>query len=188
MFRNMELLTMPVLKGQDVVVLVHLMEAAPGWTLRELGNELGLASGPMHRSLARLAEAGLYDAPRRRVLSHAAEEFLIHGVPYVFPVWPQAETRGIPAAWAAPPLSRLLISSDPLPPIWPAPQGNTRGLALEPLHPAALRAAAHNAETAERLALLDALRAGRAGGARVRGVAADELRRRLTPAPTASSA
>lgn len=58
-----------------------------------------------------------------------------------------------------------------------------RGLALEPLHPAALRAAAHNPQTAELLALLDALRAGRAGGARVRGVATDELRRRLTPGP-----
>jgi hypothetical protein len=175
-----------VLKGQDIVVVIHLLEAPAEWTLRELGGELGLVSAPMHRSLGRLAEAGLYDAPRRRVVTAAAEEFLIHGVPYVFPVRPLGESRGVPAAWAALPLSELLASGDPLPPVWPAPNGKVRGLALEPLHPSALRAAAHNPATAERLALVDALRAGKIGGTRVRSLAARELRRRLTPTASAT--
>ncbi|UTI66282.1 hypothetical protein NBH00_08760 [Paraconexibacter antarcticus] len=169
-----------MLKGQDIVVLVQLLSAPLGWTMRELGEGLGLAPGPVHRSLARLADSGLYDAGRRRVIAGAAEEFLIHGLRYVFPARPQGEVRGVPTAWAAAPLRELLASSDPLPPVWPAPDGTVRGLALEPLHPAALLAARADPLTGERLALLDALRAG---DPRTRGVAADQLRKRLDPTP-----
>lgn len=173
-----------VLKGQDIVVLVQLLSASPGWTIRELGDDLGLAPGPVHRSLGRLADAGLYDPGRRRVITGAAEEFLIHGLRYVFPGRPQGEVRGVPTAWAAPPLRELLASSDPLPPVWPTPDGTVRGLALEPLHPGAILAARKSPLTGERHALLDAIRAG---DARTRGIAADQLRLRLDPTPAAAS-
>ncbi len=169
-----------MLKGQDIVVLVELLAVEAGWTIRELGEAVGLSSGPVHRSLARLAESGLYDARRRRVLTGPAEEFLLHGMRFVFPARPQGEVRGDPTAWAASPLKELLSPSDLLPPVWPAADGSARGLALEPLHPGAVSAARRNPATAERLALLDALRAG---DARVRGLAAEQLRLRLDPVP-----
>ena len=174
---------MAVLKGQDVVLLVELLAAEPGWTIRGVGEAVSLGPGSVHRSLARLAESGLYDARRRRVLTGPAEEFLLHGMRFVFPARTQGEVRGDPTAWAASPLKELLTSSDPLPPVWPAADGATRGLALEPLHTGAVSAARRSSITAERLALLDALRAG---DARVRGLAAEQLRLRLAPAPAAA--
>lgn len=172
-----------MLKGQDVVLLVQLLAAEPGWTIRGVGEAVDLAPGPVHRSLGRLSESGLYDARRRRVLTGPAEEFLLHGMRFVFPARPQGEVRGDPTAWAASPLKELLASSDLLPPVWPAADGTVRGLALEPLHPGAVSAARRNPVTAERLALLDALRAG---DARVRGLAAEQLRLRLEPAAAAA--
>lgn len=172
-----------MLKGQDIVVLVELLAVEPDWTIRGLGDAVGLAAGPVHRSLGRLAESGLYDARRRRVIVGATEEFLLHGLRFVFPARPQGEVRGDATAWAAPPLKELLASSDPLPPVWPAADGSVRGLALEPLHPGAVFAARRNTATAERLALLDAIRAG---DARVRGLAAEQLRLRLEPTTVAA--
>lgn len=170
-----------MLKGQDIVLLVELLSAEPGWTIRGVGEAVDLASGPVHRSLVRLTDSGLYDARRRKVLTGPAEEFLLHGMRFVFPARPQGEVRGDPTAWAASPLKELLASSDPLPPVWPAADGTARGLALTPLHPGAVSAARRNPRTAERLALLDALRAG---DARVRGLATEQLRLRLEPTAT----
>ncbi len=161
-----------MIKGQDIVLLVHLLAAAPEWTVRDLADDLGLGVGPIHRSLGRLAEAGLYDAHRKRVVRSAAAEFLVYGLRYVFPAQLRGEVRGRPAAWAASPLRELLADDHPLPPVWPASDGEVRGLALEPLHVSALRAAQADRVTGERLALLDALRAG---DARIRGLAAEHL-------------
>lgn len=173
-----------MLRGQDIVLLVRLLRMPPSWTVRELSDGLELGVGPVHRSLNRLVEAGLYDPHRKRVVVGAAEEFLLHGMRYVFPARPQGEVRGHLTAWAASPLRELLVDESPLPPVWPASDGRVRGLALEPLHPSALPAARADRVTGERLALLDALRAG---DARVRGLAAEQLRVSLdSPAPTAA--
>ena len=52
-------------------------------------------------------------------------------------------------------------SEDP-PPVWPHPKGSMRGVALEPLHGAAPGSALRDSGLYELLALLDAVRAGRA--------------------------
>ena len=104
---------------------------------------------------------------------------------FVFPGRPLGEARGEVTAWAASPLRELLASADPLPPVWPTADGTVRGLALEPLHPGAVVAARRNPLTGERLALLDALRAG---DARIRGLAAEQLRLRLQLEAAAAAA
>jgi hypothetical protein len=68
-----------------------------------------------------------------------------------------------------------------LPPVWPDPQGLERGIALAPLHPAVPELARRDAELAERLALIDAIRLG---DARIRKLAAKLLSRRLAQAST----
>jgi hypothetical protein len=123
-----------------------------------------------------LGEAGLYAPNRRRVPISAAEEFLLHGVKYVFPAKLGSETRGIPTAWAAMPLAAQLAPVSELPPIWPHPAGETRGIAFEPLHPIVPEAALRDNALRERLALVDALRGG---DARARGLAEDLLMERL---------
>ncbi|MBK5249525.1 MAG: hypothetical protein JJE50_08850 [Actinomycetales bacterium] len=166
-----------MLKGEDIVVLLKLTGGARDWTVRALEEGTGVPRSVAHRSLKRLGEAGLVDEGHRRVLLTQSEEFLVHGLKYVFPPAWRGEARGTLTAWAAPPLADVISSSmQVLPPVWPDPLGNARGLALLPLHPAASEAARRDPELGERLALVDALRAG---DARIRGVAKELLLAKL---------
>lgn len=160
-----------VLKGQDVVLLLRLIGDADIGSTQRLADATGLSLATAHRALHRLSAAGLYDLRRRRVPEAAAEEFLVHAVKYLFPPVRGTETRGVPAAWAAPPLSTE-IADDSLPPVWPHPTGSRRGIALEPLHPTVPELALVDDDLAHRLALVDAIRAG---DARIRRLAEEAL-------------
>ena len=165
-----------VLNGQDVVVLLKLAGHGVDWTVRSLEADLGMSRAGVHRSLQRLSAAGLYDLQRRRANISQAEEFLVHAVKYLFPPELNGETRGVPTAWAAPPLAGELAPQDDLPPVWPDPHGRQRGIAVTPLHPAVPDLAQRDPDLAERLALVDAIRMG---DARVRNLAAELLGQRL---------
>jgi DNA-binding transcriptional ArsR family regulator len=170
-----------MLKGEDVVLLLKLTEGPSEWTVRALEEETSIPRSVVHRSLKRLASAGLVDERRRRVNMTQAEEFLIHAVRYIFPGVLEGETRGVPTAWAAHPLADLLASPpSELPPVWPDVRGSLRGSTLRPLHDAVVEAARRDPELGQRLALIDAIRLG---DARVRGLAADELTDRLRRSP-----
>jgi DNA-binding transcriptional MocR family regulator len=170
-----------MLKGEDIVVLLKLAVGPPAWTLRSLEAEIGIPRSVIQRSLVRLEQAGLLEE-RRRVNLGRAEELLIHGVKYMFPPIRSGETRGVPTAWAAPPLQERFADSAELPPVWPDPMGAVRGIALEPLHDSVPEASRRDRTLAELLVLTDGLRLG---DARVRGVAEDLLRARLGAAAPA---
>jgi DNA-binding transcriptional MocR family regulator len=160
-----------MLKGQDVVVLLRLIGDPDIGSTQRLADATGLSLATAHRALHRLATAGLFDLRRRRVPEAAAEEFLVHAVKYLFPPERGSETRGVPAAWAAPPLADE-IADDGLPPVWPHPAGKRRGIALIPLHPGVPELALADGELGRRLALVDAIRAG---DARIRRLAEEAL-------------
>jgi hypothetical protein len=165
------------LKRQDIVVLLKIIGLDPGWTIQQVAEELELGLSPVHRSLSRLQSAGLLDRHRQVNPAHA-QEFLEHGLRYVVPPKFGGEARGILTAGAAAPLRGRLAPSDAPPAVWPHPLGQDRGIALEPIHPSVPGAAMRDPLLAERLALVDALRIG---DARLRGLAAEELRDRLVP-------
>jgi hypothetical protein len=166
-----------MLKPQDLLVLLKLSEDLPSWTFDGVAHELGLPSSSVHRSAQRAAEAGLYDYRRRRVNYPALREFLVHGARYVFPPKWHGEARGLPTAWAAPPLAIQLVWSENNVPVWADALGKARGIALEPLHKAVPDAVRRDEELWELLALFDSIRVG---AARERKLAADELERRLS--------
>lgn len=165
-----------MLKGQDILVLLKLLASVEPPTIRGLGEELGLDPGNVQRALTRLRESGLVHGRRAQPNRAAAEEFLLHGLRYVFPAREGGPARGIPTAWGAPPLSEQLARNEEPPPIWPDPQGRVRGHSIEPLHAKAPAAARRDPQLARSLALLDALRLG---DGRVRKLAAQELRKGL---------
>jgi DNA-binding Lrp family transcriptional regulator len=169
-----------MLKPQDIVVLMKLVGEEPGWTFEKIAGEIALSPSAVHRSLARARDAGLYDARRKRVNAVSLFEFLAHGARYVFPAVRHGEARGIPAAWAAPPLADRLSASGQNIPVWPHALGKARGIALEPLHPVVPNAALCDPKVAELLALFDAIRVG---NARERGLAVEELGQRLGVKP-----
>jgi hypothetical protein len=106
----------------------------------------------------------------------ALEEFLIHGLKYAFPAEHSGVTRGVPTSYAAEPLKSEISSPDELPPVWPWPEGDTRGVGLEPLYKKVPQAALRDRKLYELLSLVDAIRDGRA---RERKIAEQELVQRL---------
>lgn len=166
-----------MLKGEDIVLLLKLSNQKPDWTVRTLERETTIPRSVVQRGLKRLWEAGLFDPRRRMVNLSQAEEFIIHGLRYVFPGAVRGESRGVPTAWAAQPLVDLIAGGpDELPPVWPSARGPVRGLALEPVHASVVEAANRDPALGEQLALVDALRLG---DARIRELAAEQLRGRL---------
>jgi hypothetical protein len=171
-----------MLKGEDIVLLLKLTHVSPEWTVRTLERETTIPKSGVQRSLKRLWQAGLFDRRRRMANVSQAEEFLIHGLKYVFPGSVNGESRGFATAWAAAPLvDKLAAPSNEVPPVWPSAHGDTRGLALEPLHPSVVEAARRDPLLREQLTLIDAIRIG---DARIRGLAADLLTERLGSVPT----
>jgi len=167
------------LKPQDVLVLAKLV-TRPGRrpTMAQLAAELGLSASQVHASLKRLQTSRLVASPTEggRPLVHAVEEFLIYGLKYVFPAQRGEITRGIPTAHAAPPLNQHFALGADLPPVWPDPEGEVRGTSLEPLHKMVPVAVRKDPALYELLALIEALRDGRA---RERQLAERELTTRL---------
>ena len=150
-----------VAKSLDIVVLLKLLLDGAGKPYAQLSRELGMSASEIHAAVRRCAEAGLVDPDSRKPLRRAVEEYLLHGVRYAFPGIRGPLARGVPTAYAAPPLAGQIIQDD-LPPVWPDPQGTTKGYALEPLYNSVPRAAKSNPKFYELLALVDTLRAGRA--------------------------
>jgi hypothetical protein len=170
-----------VLKPADIYILAGLVGRDRKWTYRQLGEDLHVPHALVQRAIARAGEADLYSEPRRLVHIPHFEEFASHALRFVAPARLGPIVPGVPAAWAAPPMSSLIRSSRDEPqPVWPTAQtGSARGQALEPLHPAAVGAARDDPELAQMLSLLDSLRAG---DVRVRRVASEELHNRLREA------
>jgi hypothetical protein len=140
--------------------------------------DLSISASEVHSALKRLALARLVssDADENRPILEAAEEFLIHGVKYAFPVRPGELTRGLVTSYAAPPLNQQIDPGSEPPPVWPFPEGQQRGVTLEPLYKTAPTAALRDPFLYELLALIDALREGRA---RERKLAEKELAARV---------
>ncbi len=150
------------LLSQDVVVLARLATyGAERPAFAQMATELGMSSSQVHASLKRLKRARLIDAQTERPLLTSVEEFLVHGVKYAFPSRRGEVTRGMATAHAAPPLRGQIVDGD-LPPVWPDAQGDVRGVTLEPLHKTAPMAARKDTVLYELLALIDAIRDGRA--------------------------
>ena len=192
------------IRPQDVVLLLKLgIEGSTATTLAALGAQLGISAAEIHGAMNRASLASLLDRETRKPRIHNLLEFLEHGIKYAFVSRRGELTRGLPTAYSAPPLSDVLMqgpvarmflnpaaeppssyetSIDPYAPIavvWPDPEGKVRGESLEPLYPAAVGAARRDPKLYECLALVDALRIGRA---REKKLAIAFLTERLRPA------
>lgn len=155
----------PSLRPQDVVVLVKLLGYERGRpSMAQIGLDLALSGSEVHAALNRLAASRLIanDLNQSRPLLDAVEEFLVHGLKYAFPAKRGEVTRGTLTSYAAPPLRDEILAGEDLPPVWPSPDGRHRGVSLEPLYKTVPIAAHRDPILYEILALLDALRDGRA--------------------------
>jgi len=143
-----------------VLLKVASLRGKDNWSQGILAAEIKVSASTVNRALKRAAEVKLYQPARKRVSMRALEEALVHGAKYFLAPKRGGEVRGLPTAWAAAPLKEEIASPEVLPPVWPDPRGEVRGLAVEPLHPSAPEVARHDPTFYAVLALVDALRIG----------------------------
>lgn len=142
-------------------------------TYAVLSRRLGLSPSVIHGSAGRLRAAGLI-LPRSTELNRTALlAFLVHGVRYAFPGALRAVVRGIPTAHAGPDLAEV-ISGEPV--FWASSAGSATGPSIAPLRPRPEDLPQSAPGVYAALALVDALRVGRA---RERSLAREALSRRF---------
>lgn len=167
-----------IAKSLDIVVLLKLLYVPQNITYAVLAKQLAMSASEVHAAVKRLIRSGLIEADGRQPRLAAIEEYLLHGIKYAFPSQRGELTRGMPTSYAAPPLvNKLGLMDKDVPPVWPDPNGKTRGYALEPLYTSVPKAAQQDLKLYEMLALVDALRDGRA---REKSMAEVEIKRRLS--------
>ena len=169
-----------ILKPQDVVILLKLVAMGPQpWTYQRLASELWISQSEAHAGVRRAIAARLMSEATNgagRPILPALKEFLVHGVRYAYPPEKGELTRGMPTGYAAPPLDKVIVQPKEPPPVWPYAQGKVRGYKFAPLFLTVPIAAERDPKLYELLALVDAIRDGRA---RERSLAAKELELRL---------
>lgn len=165
------------LKPQDILVLLKILsKGEQAWRLIDLGVEMGLSQSEVSMALERARRCGLLEQEKKKIIKAALEEFLLHGLKYVFPAELGPVVRGIPTAHSAAPLKARIVADAADQYVWAHPDGSARGQALSPLCEWAPSAALKDAALHEWLALVDAVRAGKA---RERKMAAEEISKRL---------
>ena len=164
-----------IAKSLDVYVWLKLCLERDVKTYEQLGEKLGMSASEVHAAVRRGTEAGLVRSESKKVISEAFLDYLIHGVRYAFPAVSGRLARGMPTGFAAPCLAGEFAETE-LPAVWEHAEGTIRGQSVEPLHPSAPAASARDENFYRVLALVDALRGGRA---RERSAAATRLRKLL---------
>lgn len=168
------------LKPQDLLVLLKAAaHPAERWTYAALAEGLSMSASEVHASVRRAVDAGLAVKQGRGDWSPvrpAVLEFAVHGVRYVWPATVGPVKRGVPTSFGTVPLASLLHAARGEAPVWAHPSGSAKGPSLSPLYRTAPVAALADPGLHRLLALLDALRVGRA---RERALATDLLRKEL---------
>jgi len=165
------------LKTQDIYILLKLIALGESqWSYASVAGELFMSASEVHAGIRRAVAARLMHSQGGQPLKKSLEEFLIHGVKYSFPPDHGGLTRGVPTGYAAPPLKDIISQPNEPPPVWPDPEGDTRGYEFSPLYKTVPKAALKDNRLYELLAIVDAIRDGRA---REREIAIKELRARL---------
>lgn len=171
------------LKPQDLLVLLKAAAHPPQrWTYASLGEALAMSASETHASVKRAVASGLAVAPSRGEWSPVHSnllEFALHGVRYVWPAMPGPVKRGVPTAFGAEPLASQLTVTPGEAPVWAHPTGSAKGPTLSPIYRTAPQAALADPALHRLLALLDALRTGRA---RERSLASKLMEVELTQA------
>jgi hypothetical protein len=168
-----------ILKPQDVVILFKLVAIKKAdWSFSSLAVDLFMSPSEVHAGIRRAIAANLAVKITNRATPavRSLEEFVIHGLRYVYVPDRGELTRGMPTLHGGPPLSRILVPSDEPLPVWPDPEGGVRGQSFSPLYKSAPKAARQDRQLYELLVLTDAIRGGRA---REREIAIKEISKRL---------
>jgi len=163
------------MKPQDIVVLAKLVAIdEPRFIQMALAQTLYMSQSEISASLARSSYAGLLINKGQEVNRKLFFDFIKFGLGVVFPQHPGPIVRGTLTAHSAPPLDLEILSDMHY--VWPYSKGQSRGQSIAPLYPTVPQAIVLDNELYEMLALLDAVRVGRA---REKNLALEILEKRI---------
>jgi len=163
------------MRPQDVLILLKILSLNDkGFKLIDLCQSIGVSLSEVSDSISRSVFAHLIAPDKKTPMRKAIYEFLVHGLPYVFPAQPGALVVGIPTAYSAEPLSDTFGVEDPV--VWSDTEGVIKGQEIPVFHPKQGQAAKADKNLYELLALTDALRIGKA---REKKIAGEELKKRI---------
>lgn len=149
------------MRPHDIVVLLKIAaKEKKQWYMKDLSSELNISASEISESINRSVIAGLLAPDKKNVMKLSLLDFLEFGLRYVYPEQPGALVRGIPTAHSAAPLNDVIVSNDNY--VWPSGKGTMRGQAITPLYPSVIDAVQKDDKLHELLALVDAIRVGRA--------------------------
>ena len=163
------------MKPQDVLLLLKIVSMNDkSWNQIPIAEALGMSQSEVSESVARSKYAGLLDPSGKQVMKLSLMDFLQYGIRYAFPQKPGPVVRGIPTSHSASPLNNEIQSTENY--VWPYAKGSMRGHSIIPLYISVPKAALKDKDLYELLAMVDALRVGRA---REKEIAITELKKRL---------
>ena len=157
------------IKSQDILLLLKLL-VAPGLGQQQLASTLDISQTEVSLGLRRLKHAGLLNT-EGEPLREACEEFLIHGLKYVFPVEFGTLAAGIPTAHSKPGFNYVKQNKDQIY-VWPHSKGAVKGISIKPIHPSFPEACSKDDKLYTLSSLIEMIRSGRA---REKNIAAEKL-------------
>ena len=165
------------MRPQDIIILLKLISSKnKGLSNKEMAEELKISASEFSEALERCKQAHLIDSTKSFVNTLALEEFLIHGIKYVFPVVKQSKIRGIATSISAPLFKNRIMQGQDLY-VWKFPTGEIRGEEIKPLYKTVPEASINDPKLYELLVITDVLRMGKA---REIDIAKEELKKRFT--------
>ena len=170
------------LKPQDILFLLKLVSVGKApWTFHKIAADLGMSPSEIHAASKRVVAARLAIKENNNIYPNMPnlEEFLLHGLEYVFIPERGALNQGMPTAYAAAPMDAHFAGVNESPPVWPDPGGDVRGESFSPLYKSVPVAAKNDAKLYQLLVLVDAIRGGHA---RERDIAKKALKKFLVKA------
>ena len=163
------------LRALDVLVVAKLVVSpCSNVVYEDLAVSLGISKGAAHGSVKRLIDARLLGHSLRIMGRHVAE-MLAFGVRYFLPSDLGPEAGGMATSFGVPPLLESFGPRDDAP-VWPSTLGDRRGPSVVPIYETVPFAASQDDELYRLLALVDAVRIGRA---RELGLAREAIAKRF---------
>jgi len=146
------------MRPQDIFILLKIAISKEKLFQKQIAHDLQLSPSEVSESLKRSTISGLISSRNQKVKIRTFYEFLIYGLPYIFPAIPGSMVKGIPTAASAPPLNKIF--SNDIAYVWSTNNATNIGIAIEPLYPTVPEAAKKDMDLYEVLALVDAIRIG----------------------------
>ena len=151
-----------MLKKQDVLILLKIVTfKGTAFAMKDVATALKISPSEVSASLERCKSCGLIDAKKQKVQKLALQEFLIHGLKYVFPATPGNRVRGVPTAHYVSPIKEQIVTNDNDMVVWPYSRGIHKGFAITPLYRTVPEIVQNDEELHQLLAIVDCLRMGK---------------------------